>query len=583
MIQSKNNSRSKYLAKDWFYLTIILFFSVLAVSPLFLLGIPDGNKDFPQHLQFAAAYYKAIFNGDVFPTWAASDNFGFGSVGIRFYPPISSLSLALIKILTGNWFDALWSSFLVWMFAGCVGIYYWSREWLSQKDSTIAAVLYIIIPYHLLQIYQMWLYAEFVACAILPFCFLFITRICRRGKSIDILLFAVSYALLVLSHIPSTIIGSLSLAIYILFLLNWSDWRKTFLKLFAALLLSLSATAFYLIKVITEINWVKANSPQFSKGYYDPQQHLFPIFIRAGKKYIERVSWHFDVSILLTIFLFLPAIIYLGLRIKNINHKDKKIILALSATGLFSFFMMSLPSSFVWSAFPTLQKIQFPWRWLAVLSPISVLIFGFAISQLTSESRFIKKISAYSILLILSSVLLFDTTQNIIQSAPLPRTVFEEKLPELLNESGCDCWRTTWADSKAFERSEKVIANSRNVQISQWNDTTRKFIVEKGQPTDVRIATFYYPYWKAEVNNNFVEIEKDENGAMLIPIPAEIATVNLYFQEPLAIKIASNVSIIVWLLIFFAFLYLLQPKLTYFKSPNLNFIESETSVQENFL
>ena len=547
MFQNTNKLLKEFFEQDCPRLSIILLIVAVFISPMIFLGIPDGNIDFPTHLQFAAAYHDAILNGDFLPTWAGSDNLGFGSIGIRFYPPISSLSLALIKMITGNWLDAFLVIFFFWMFAGCVGIYYWSREWLSRRNSTIAAVLYIIVPYHLTQIYQMWLFAEFVACAIIPFCFLFITRICRRGRTTDILLFAVSFSLLILSHIPSTIIGSISLAIYAFFLMDWTEWRNTFLKLFAAAITSLSATAFYWVKVVTEINLGKANSPQFSSGYYDPQNHLFPLFVRAGNRYVERVSWIFDLSILLTILIFLPAVFYLVIKIKKNEHKDKKAVLALSATGLLSFFMMSLPSSFVWSLLPTLHKIQFPWRWLAILSAISVLTFGFAISKLASESTRVKKISAYSILLIFSSVLLFDITQNIIQSEPLPRAIFEAKLPKMFSMPGCDCWWTTWARGEAFNHTEKILADSRDVQISKWENKTREFTIEIGQPTDVRVATFYYPYWQAQVNGQAVQVKKDNDGSILIPISSEKSSIKLYFQEPNFLKFSLVLSLSTWL------------------------------------
>lgn len=572
MTRKTNNLITEYIAKDWFCLTIILLFCGLAIAPLVLMGIPDGNKDFPQHLQFAASYYNAIFDGEFLPSWAASDNFGFGSVGIRIYPPIASFSLALTKILTGNWFDAIWTSYLFWMYIGSVGVYYWAKDLLSSKEATIAAVLYIILPYHLLQIYQMWLYAEFVACAILPFCFLFAARLCRQRSLIDVILFAAAYSLLLLSHIPSAIIGSMSLAVYVLFLLDWKHWRKTFLKLAAAFLLSLTATSFYLVKLVTEIDWVKANDSQFSIGYYDPQQHLFPLFISAGKKYIERVSWHFDVSIFLTALLFLPSIIYLGLKIGKKDYQNKKAILAVSLTGLISFFMMSQPSSFIWSSFLILQKVQFPWRWLSVLSLISVLTFVLAIPQLITESKNIKNLSAYLILIIILSVLLFDTTQNIIQAVPLSRTAFEAKLPEMLIEQGCDCWWTAWAKSEAFERPEKVIAGSRDIQISLWKNKTREFIIEQGQPTNIRVATFYYPYWQAQVNGQTVQIQKDNDGSILIPVGGEQSLVRLYFQEPVFSKMSSILSLFTWTFLAFAAIF------TYWKKKRVLWVKITSSL-----
>lgn len=548
------NKINNLLAKDRFCLAIILLLSVLAILPMILIGIPNGNKDFPQHLQFAAAYYDAIFSGGILPLWAAPDNFGFGSIGIRLYPPLASFSLALTRILTGNWFDAIWTSFLTWMFVGCVGVYFWAKEWLPPRESTVAAALYIILPYHLLQIYQMWLYAEFVASALLPFCFLFATRICRRQRLTDVLLFAVFYALLLLSHIPSGIIGSLSLAVYTLCLIDWSHWRKTFFNFFIAFALSLSATSYQWLKVVTEIDWVKANDSIYASGYYDPQQHLFPLFYSAGAKYIERVSWHFDFSIILTLLLFVPVIGFLAYQMRKNEFQNRKIFFALSATGFFAFFMMSVPSSVIWQAVPTLRKIQFPWRWLSVLTVISVLAFALAIPQLISLSGKLRKAAAYLVLLLILSILLFDVTQNIIESEPVTRTEFKTKIIEISEETGCDCWWTAWAKSQAFERREKVSAESRSVTINLWDAKNREFVIGEGEATNARLATFYYPYWQAQINGQTVAIQKDDDGSILIPIAKEKSSINLYFQEPYFLKFSLVLSATTWLLLFFALL-----------------------------
>jgi hypothetical protein len=550
MFQNLNNSIKKNLEKDWFCITIILLLSVASISPMLILGIPDGNMDFPQHLQFAKAYYKSIFAGEFLPVWASSDNYGFGSVGIRIYPPLSSFSLALAGILSGNWFDAIWLSFLVWMFVGCVGVYFWAKEWLSPKYSLVAAALYIVLPYHLLQIYQMWLYAEFVASALIPFCFLFVTRICRQGRAIDVVLFTVSYSLLLLSHIPSAIIGSLSLAVYVFFILDWSFYQKTFFKLLCALALSLSATAFYWVKIITEIDWVRANNLQYSSGYYDPQQHLFPLFFSAGDKYIERVSWHFDLSIILTLLLFLPAIGFLAFHFRKKQLQNREIFFALSGTGLFALFMMSVPSFFVWQAIPTLRKIQFPWRWLSVLTVVSVLAFALAVPHLTALGKKLRKVTAYAILTLIFSILLFDITQSIIESEPITRAGFEKKLIEIRSEPGCDCWWTTWAKSEAFARREKVSAESRGVKINLWSDKNREFEIEEGKAANVRAATFYYPYWQAQVNGQAVPIQKDDDGSILIFVESKKSSIKLYFQEPYFLKFSSVLSALTWVLLF---------------------------------
>jgi uncharacterized membrane protein YfhO len=99
------------------------------------------------------------------------------------------------------------------------------------------------------------------------------------------------------------------------------------------------------------------------------------------------------------------------------------------------------------------------------------------------------------------------------------------------------------------------MTDSRKVNVSEWNPEYRVFTVGDGQSGIVRIATFYYPRWQAEVNGTPVQISPDENGAITIPIPQQQSTVRLWFQEPLLFSIAGIVSALTWLLLLFKIMF----------------------------
>src|SRR5437588_9661638 len=79
-----------------------------------------------------------------------------------------------------------------------------------------AGILYALAPYRLNEVYQASLLSEYAACSILPFAFAFVERICRKKSKYDVFGLAGSYGLLILTHLPLTVIGSLSLALYAL-------------------------------------------------------------------------------------------------------------------------------------------------------------------------------------------------------------------------------------------------------------------------------------------------------------------------------------------------------------------------------
>ena len=530
---------------------LIIVIAVSAVMlPMAILGIPDGY-DLMQHMRFAAAFEHAILTGDFFPNWAALDNYGFGGIGIRYYPPLAYYVLAFTKIVTGSWYHSFWINTYFWALLGSFGVYAWVREWTSDRAATIAAVAYAIIPYHTFQIYQAVLYAEFAASGVLPFCFLFLTRLCRRRRWSDAVLFSISFSLLILTHIPTAIIATLCIGVYGLAIVEWEAVKDTGIKVVVAVAMSGLAASFHLVRAITEVDWVKHNSPKFfANGYYDYRIYFFPMFVTASvERYIRKMLWHYDAVIFLTLLFFGFAIIarvFLKDRV-SADAKALKFKRAIALTGFFSVFMLSGASSFVWDNVSLLAKIQFPWRWLSVASLMAVASFGIAASVMLFRGKKIDRRFAYPLLLLAVVVTIYDVSQNILPSAPLEKAVFDEKIAGMYDEEACDCWWPIWAKQPAFENRERVTAGSRPVEIAKWEGTDRNFSIGRGSEPSVRIATFYHPHWKAFVNSQQVEIVAGEDGTINVPVPTENATVSLTFVEPKSSYISRGVSGITWI------------------------------------
>lgn len=225
-------------------------FGIIAISsalfyaiPVYILGLPLAS-DLSIHLGFFKELQLGVSEWDILPGWAFDDG-GYGNVGIRLYPPMASYSLIVLSALTGSLYDAVWLTYLLWMIVGGIGIYFLALEIGGTKlQATFASVIYTMIPFPLLEFCTFFLVAEFIAGAIVPFCFLFALRVCRRRKAIDILLLGLSLSALVLSHIPATILSGISLVIFVLFLLDWRNPIKVILRQCCGIIFALLATAF---------------------------------------------------------------------------------------------------------------------------------------------------------------------------------------------------------------------------------------------------------------------------------------------------------------------------------------------------
>lgn len=518
--------------------------------PMLVQGVPDGY-DLLQHMRFAAAYHEAILRGGIIPAWAGSDNFGYGSIGVRYYPPLAYILLAIGKILSGSWYFSFLANSFMWMLAGCVGVYLWAREWVDVPMAVFAAVLYAIAPYHTFQIYQAVLFAEFAAAGIIPFCFLFLTRVCRGPNRRNCVLLAISTSLLLLTHIPSTIIGAIGLGLYALLILERSKLLSTLKHLSAAATISLCATAFHWIKLVTETSWVRHNTLEYyASGYYDFNRYFFPMYlISPAERYVQKLLWHLDIIIGLTLLFAVPAVVLMVMKVRkpSIEAFSRVRLLPFAAVFAASIFMLSLASSFIWNAVPFFAKLQFPWRWLSISTLLGPVLFVAALSFFSTDRP--KRPLVYSTILFVLVLGLFSLTQNALQSSPLPNIEFQAQIDGMNEKEGCSCWWPVWTRGETLTIKETAIAGERSASVTRWHDTERSIVVDTGEATDLRIATFYHPYWTATVNGTETPVRNDTTGAISIGIPAEASRVDLEFREPVFLSIAKGLSVLSWLLL----------------------------------
>src|SRR6185312_898167 len=139
---------------------------------------------------------------------------------------------------------------------GGLGVYFWARNSLGPGMAMWGGILYCVVPYRLNELYQASLLSEYAACSILPFAFAFVERICRKRNSDDVAGLAVSFALLILTHLPLAVIGSISLLIYAVLSIERQRLLPTIGRLALAVLLGAAASAFFWTTMLAELSWI---------------------------------------------------------------------------------------------------------------------------------------------------------------------------------------------------------------------------------------------------------------------------------------------------------------------------------------
>lgn len=521
---------------------LISAFSVIATLPMILFGVASSN-DFAQNFQRAAIIHDSIASGSLSPPFGAQTNGGLGDLAVRFYPPMVYYVLSASAFLAGEWYFGTLIAYLLLFFASGLGVYLWALEAFSAKTAIIAAGIFTFAPYHINVVFNNGLIAEFAAFAVIPFCFLFAARTISAKNVASILGLTVSYALLILTHLPSTIIVSICLAIYSGMLIPRTRLFAPLARLGIAVALSAAASSFYWVRMAPEIGWVKHSGSEYFSGIYGYRRN----FVLAPQNFFglgddQLNLWLADLMLLAIILIAVPSFYFFFKKHKKLSTPQ----IVLTVLFVFSIFMATPPSGLVWEYLPFLQRIQFPWRWLGIITVVGSLIGSYGLVNFSSHQKQRIPVLATIVFAIFLSFFAFMSAFLVKGSHYMPREEFNSQISGLAAANSYIGWLPIWVPDFPQKVSERVRIIGRNVDIIEWAASSRSFLIGNGKPGEAEIGTYFYPRWQASVNRIDVPVKYNSAGLIVIDIPEGPARVNLTFREPAYVTFAQILSIVVW-------------------------------------
>jgi 6-pyruvoyl-tetrahydropterin synthase related domain len=519
----------------------VVLAALAIIAPAIVWGIPS-NRDLFNHFRFALPFYDSLTHGQPFPRWLAESNSGYGDASFRFYPPALYYLLAFARTLTNSWYPGTLLTISLLSIVGCLGVYFWASSLLTRTEAMWAAILYAVAPYRVNDIYLAFLFAEYAAIAVLPFAFGFVERLCKHPRRRDVAGLAATYALLILTNLPLTIIGSFALLIYALFRIPKAHRINTIIKLSAAVALALMASSIFWIKLISELSWINIAAANAESSVYYTTNFVFSTFSSANLN-----VWWMNILTAMTLLLFAPAIIFLNRRTRALaGFGQLRGVIALIALAL----IMATPiSRLLWHAIPMLQQVQFPWRWLTILSMAGCVFAARAISFWASAPTTQRRALKLLVFGCVSLSIAF-TLGHIVREAEYKNgSEFASALQSVRGSPSINYWLPAGASAAPREMPQKVDAGGRSVSVERWNEQERIFRVSDGAAIEARVRTFYYPHWIATSGNRLLATRPDTDGALLVSVPAAASTIKLEFREPKKVQLAILISSLTWLLI----------------------------------
>lgn len=532
---------------------ILLTFCAFALAPLTAPGYFTLAHDARHSVYFLQMFDMTVRDGAWYPRWAADMVFGYG------YP--LWLILAPIPFFAGEAFHLIGFDLVsavklvdgLAVFGSALTMYLFSSRALANKNAAlVAAIAYVYIPYHIVDLYVRAAQAELVAFVFPPLIFWAFHRLAEETSARTIALAACAYAGLLLAHVQTAIFFTPIIGLYLLFLLFTHTNNKLRLMLYAslALALALGLAAIFFLPVLFELKYL-TTSP-LSGGFFDFRKHflnanqlLSPFwgFGYAGENGNDQFSLQLG---LIPTLLTLVAVWGITHARGALRAHSAFFALILAATV---FAMLPLSAN-LWEPFAGIVGFaQFPWRLLSVAVFALAFLSGAAMNALDDSLDLAPALAVILVFVVASFPLARPQHTDAVFNYQT-QMEFEVKDRELLGDT---IWMTGERpqDSPlveqyiAGEKLTRAIALDEGVTVEtiRYGGQSVEARVESNAPARVMFYTRYFPGWTATLDGQRIAIEPyGEQGLILARVPAGSHTLAIRFEDTPIRQIGATIS-----------------------------------------
>jgi hypothetical protein len=357
---------------------------LLLTAPLLLHGPLPAGSDVYAISHYLQGFMKAFGEGNLYPRWTDRTNQSLGAPTFVLFPPLVFYGAGAASWLAG----AITGGFKLWLVVVAVltglSFYALAREWLGPGlPAALAAGVYLLLPYHVLDMYQRFAIPETTSFIFFPLILLFMRRAARGGAPRHVAGLAACYAGLVYTHLVSAFLFTLLLAPWLVFECRgrWRAMARVAAGLGCGLLLAAPALLPAAVeKSLVNIGWVKETANgDFRINFLFRDDVLPGLGFKDPVKPPVRKSAH--AQLLLAAVASWIALI----RARHAPSRPRGEIAAMAVVCGVAYLLQLELSTPVWRLVPELATVQFPWRFQTIMVLMAALLCGHAFEALRAE------------------------------------------------------------------------------------------------------------------------------------------------------------------------------------------------------
>lgn len=520
--------------------TLPLAFSCLFIIVTFLFiakpVLHDGLFHVYDNVQVTRtmAVYEELSFGQ-FPVRFFS-NFGHGAgyFLLKYYSPLVYYLGAYFHLLGFTFIQSIKIVYLLLLTIGVGGIWLLLRSLTSVFPSTMGTIIFLLAPYLYHDFFHRGSLPEAAAFMLIPWVIWSFLSIRRRSSQLYFSLAAFSLGLTLLTH---SLTGVMALLILLPLLLLPPRTPSLLRRQIFAIILGFGLAAFSFLPAYLDRNLVGyTGNSLVERGYLDHPVKFWSQAISPGDGTVK------SAFLGLPLFISYFGLIWLSITSSSFRKKFGSLSswIILVATG--GFFLMSPSSSGIWANILSLRYVQFPFRFLTVVTVVLTLGYGLIIQHFHRS----KLILSLLVLLVIFQLFLYPKFYS-----PLGYQYGTDYRVE------DPCMTTGWADEHLpvwvkqcllAPIPELVTPLEGNLDISdlQVNNNGRSINFNVEGTGSVIIAKYFFPNWQAvdEHGGNIALEPFGEQGLTKLRVTDEISHISLNYLETPLEKLSDWLSLI---------------------------------------
>ena len=496
--------------------------------------------------------------------WAAELGNGYGLPLFNYYPPLPYYAGDLLHRLGFSYLGAVNALYVAGLLGAGLAMFTLANRLWGALGGLVSGVAYVYAPYLALDIYMRGALTGLWALALAPALLWAVYELVASSRARYLPLVALFTALLLLSHSLVALIVMPAVAAWAAVLLaakGRSAWRPGLMGA-AAVLWGTGLAAFFTLPALIEGSDVQLEN--LVRWPFDYSQH----FVGPGALFFERTA---DYGFLLggpdgtpvQIGWFHWALAGFSLPAAALLWRGSKRLPALAIVLLALFFasgvyMTTSASKSIWDTFDSLRFVQFPWRYMGLVSLAAAGLAGAWLALLRERPLALQLLVAAALigLLIGSGSFYFQPLHRCTVEAgraipcagsdaeyfsggPYAASALgsiRDYLPE----------RVSVMPERIAERAV-VVEGSATVRATGSGSDSLRLRVEADTEATIQASIFDFPNWRVRIDGEAVRhTASAPHGLITFDLPEGTHLVELKLEDTATRRLANSISLASW-------------------------------------